>query len=86
VDSRGRKWQKAAEHCIIRKFITCKLHQVKEDDIGRACSTHGEMRNVYKILVRNPEVKRLLRRSRCRWEYKIRIDLGTCRLDAFGSG
>jgi hypothetical protein len=26
-------------------------HQVKEDKMGRACSTHGEKRNEYKILV-----------------------------------
>jgi hypothetical protein len=26
-------------------------HQVKEDKMGRACSTHGEQRNEYKILV-----------------------------------
>jgi hypothetical protein len=28
----------------------------------------GEMRNAYKILVRNPKRKRLLERTSCRWE------------------
>jgi hypothetical protein len=28
-----------------------------EDVIGRACSTHGDMRNAYKILVGKPEGK-----------------------------
>jgi hypothetical protein len=28
----------------------------------------GEGRNVYRVLVRKPEVKRPLERQRCRWE------------------
>jgi hypothetical protein len=35
----------------------------------------GGMRNVYKILVRKPEGKRPLGRSRCRSEDDTRIDL-----------
>jgi hypothetical protein len=35
----------------------------------------GEMRSVYKILVRKPEGRRPLERPRCRWEGNIRIDL-----------
>jgi hypothetical protein len=35
----------------------------------------GEMRNVYKMLLRNPERKRPLGRSRRRCEDNIRIDL-----------
>jgi hypothetical protein len=35
----------------------------------------GEMRNVYKILVRKPEGKRPLGRPGHRWEGNIRIDL-----------
>jgi hypothetical protein len=30
--------------------------------MGGACSSHGEMRNVYKIFVEKPEEKRPLRR------------------------
>jgi hypothetical protein len=33
----------------------------------------GEMRNAYKLLVRKPEGKRLLRRPRCGWEDNIRL-------------
>jgi hypothetical protein len=38
----------------------------------------GEKRNAYKILVRNPEGKRLLGlgRPRCRWVDNIKIDVG----------
>jgi hypothetical protein len=36
----------------------------------------GEMKNVYKILVKKPEEKIPLGRSRHRWEDNIRMDLG----------
>jgi hypothetical protein len=35
----------------------------------------GEMRNVFKILVRKPEMKRALRRPRHRWEVNIKLYL-----------
>jgi hypothetical protein len=55
----------------MRSFITCTLHQVnhdkvKEDEIGRACSTMGAKRNTYRILVGKPERKRPLGRPRRR--------------------
>jgi hypothetical protein len=34
-----------------------------------------EKRKVYRLLVRNPERKRPLRRPRCRWMNNIRMDL-----------
>jgi hypothetical protein len=43
--------------------------------MGRECSTHGEKRNAYRILVGKPEGKRLVGRPRRRWEHKIKIDL-----------
>jgi hypothetical protein len=39
--------------------------------MGRACSMHGEVRNVYRILVRKPEVKKPLGKPKCRWEDNI---------------
>jgi hypothetical protein len=38
-------------------------------------STHGGLRNVYKILIGKPEGKRPLGRPRHRWEDNIRLDL-----------
>jgi hypothetical protein len=35
-----------------------------------------QMRNAYKGLVRKPEVKRLLRRRKDRWQDNIRMDIG----------
>jgi hypothetical protein len=42
--------------------------------MGRACSTHGEKRNAYRILVGKPERHRPL--GRRRWVYNIKMDLG----------
>jgi hypothetical protein len=43
--------------------------------MGGACSVDGEERGVYRVLVRNPEGKKLLGRPIHRWEYNIRMDL-----------
>jgi hypothetical protein len=40
-----------------------------------ACSTNGEKRNAYRILVGKREGKRPLGRPRCRWVDNIKIDL-----------
>ena len=41
----------------------------------RACSTYGEKRGVYRVLVGKPGGKRPLGRHRRRWEDNIKIDL-----------
>jgi hypothetical protein len=43
--------------------------------MGRACSTNGEKRNAYRILVGKPSGKRPLGRPRYRWKDNIRMDL-----------
>jgi len=43
--------------------------------MGGACSTYGERRSVYRILVWKPEGNRPLGRPRCRWEDNIEMDL-----------
>jgi hypothetical protein len=43
--------------------------------MGGACSTNGENRNAYKILVGNPEGKRPLGRPRRKWEDNIKLDI-----------
>jgi hypothetical protein len=43
--------------------------------MGRACSTNGEKRNDYRILVGKPEGRRSLGRPRRRWVVNIKIDL-----------
>jgi len=46
-----------------------------KNEVGWACSTHGEMRNAYKISISKAEGNRPLRRSRRRWEDNIRMDV-----------
>jgi hypothetical protein len=43
--------------------------------MGGACSTNGEKRNAYRILVEKTEGKRLLRRPRRRYVDNIKMDL-----------
>jgi hypothetical protein len=47
----------------------------KEDETGRACSTNGEKRNAYRILVGKPKEKKLLGRPRRTWVYNTKIRL-----------
>jgi hypothetical protein len=44
--------------------------------MGGSCSTNGEKRNSYRLLVGKPEGKRPLGRPRRRWVDNIRMDLG----------
>jgi hypothetical protein len=47
--------------------------QVAEDEMGRPCSTNGEKRNAYRLLVGKPQGKRPLGRPRCRWVDNVRM-------------
>jgi hypothetical protein len=49
--------------------------------MGRACSTNGEKRNAYRILVGKPEGKKPLGRPRCRWVDNIKMDLREIKWD-----
>jgi len=43
--------------------------------MSKACSTYGEKRGVYRVLVGKPEGKRPLERLRRRWEDNMEMDL-----------
>jgi hypothetical protein len=43
--------------------------------MGRVCSTNGEKRNAYRILVEKPEGRRSLGRPKCKWLDNIKMDL-----------
>jgi hypothetical protein len=44
--------------------------------MGGSCSTNGEKRNAYTLLVEKPERKTPLGKRRRRWVDNIRMDLG----------
>jgi hypothetical protein len=58
---------------IVWKWLN---NQVAEDEMDGSCSTNGEKRNAYRLLVGNPDGKRPLGRPRRRWVDNIRMDLG----------
>jgi hypothetical protein len=49
--------------------------------MGRACSTNGEKKNAYRILVGKPEEKRPLGSPRCRRVDNIKMDFGDIEWD-----
>jgi hypothetical protein len=49
--------------------------QVKEDEMGRACSMNRKKRNAYRILVGKQKGIRPLGRLRRRWVDNIKMDL-----------
>jgi hypothetical protein len=50
-------------------------NQIEKNEMGGACSTYGDKRGAYRILVRRPEGRRPLGRPRGRWEDNIKMDL-----------
>jgi hypothetical protein len=52
-----------------------RIIKFEEDEMGGPCSTNGEKRNAYRLLVGKPERKRPLGRPRRRWVDNIRMDL-----------
>jgi hypothetical protein len=63
LDLNGRKGRKGGE--VLHNE---DLHNLYEN--GRSCSTHGDMKSIFKILVGKSERKRPLR-----WDDNIRMDL-----------
>jgi hypothetical protein len=49
--------------------------QIKEDEMGGACNTHGRDEKCIQISVRKPVKKKLFERNSSRWKDKIRTGL-----------
>jgi hypothetical protein len=49
--------------------------QIEKNAMSGACSTYGDRRDAYRVLVGLPEGRRPLGRPRCRWEDNIKMDL-----------
>jgi hypothetical protein len=69
-----RVWRKQHNNLYFLPSII-RMFKVKEDEMGRVCSTNGEKMIAYGILVGKPEGKRPLGRPRCRCLDNINMDL-----------
>jgi hypothetical protein len=51
--------QEGGKNRNLRRFILCRppLHQIKQYQMDGICSTHSQLRNAYKNVVRKPEGK-----------------------------
>jgi hypothetical protein len=82
------------QNCIIYSFYQMLLGRTIEKDVmGGTWSTHGKWQVHIDILVRNPEGKRPIGRTRHRWEEMLKhgiLNYGNvvwkCRLNLYGSG
>jgi hypothetical protein len=65
---------------MMMSFIICTPHpllcgcKIEKNETGWTCSSFGEGRLVYRILVGKPEGMRPLTRPRHRWEDNIKMD------------
>jgi hypothetical protein len=65
----------------MRSFMICTPTQycsgdkIEKKETGRACSTYGERRSMYRVLMGKLEGKIPLGRPRHRWEDNIKVDL-----------
>ena len=60
---------------ICTPHLIFSVDQIEKNEMGMACSTYGERRVVYEVLVGKPEGKRQLGRHRHRWEDNIILDI-----------
>jgi hypothetical protein len=65
-----------------------KCENIEKKEMGGACSTYGEKRSIYWVLVGNPEGKTPVRSPRLRWEDNINVNLqeAGCGVDCASSG
>ena len=61
--------------CMCAHARACVCDQIEKNEMGGACSTYGERRGVYRVLVGGPQGKRPFGRPRCRWEDNIEMGL-----------
>ena len=74
VTGEGRRLHKKELHALYSsKFYTGD--QIKKNEMGRACSTHEERRDAYRVLVGKPNGRRPFGRTWRRWEDNIKMDL-----------
>jgi len=65
-DEVKREWVKLCNGELSKLYSSLNIvsgDQIKKNEIGEACSTHGERRCAYRVLVGNPEGKKPLRNA-----------------------
>jgi hypothetical protein len=87
------EWRKSYRGELHSLYSSPDIRQIKSRRMrwARHVARMGEGRNVYRVLVRKPEVKSPLVRPRRRWQDGIKMDLreigwGRCGVDSPGSG
>jgi hypothetical protein len=60
---------------FLNRFYYFAGDKIGKDEMGGACSSDGEGRGVYRVLVGKPDGKSPLGRSRLRWEDNFKMDL-----------
>jgi hypothetical protein len=66
-------WRKLHNEELNNLYSSPSIIRMMKDEMGRACSTNGENRNAYRILLGRPEGKRPLGRSKCTWVDNIKM-------------
>jgi hypothetical protein len=76
-DKETREWRKIHNEELNYLYSSpniVRVIQIEKNEMGEACSTYGERRGLYRVLVGNPEGKISLGRPRRRWEDTIKMD------------
>jgi hypothetical protein len=68
-------WRKLHNEELHNFYSPSIIIMIKENEIGRECSTNGAKRNAYRILVGKAQGKRPLGRPRCRSVDNIKMVL-----------
>jgi hypothetical protein len=70
------EWRRLHNEELNALYYSPNIFQAnKKNKLGGACSTYGEGRGAYRILVGRPEGRRSLGKPRRRWEDNIKMDL-----------
>jgi hypothetical protein len=59
--------------CVLTQYFADD--KIEKNELGGACSSDGEGRGMYRVLVEKPEGQKPLGRRRCRWEDNIKMDV-----------
>jgi hypothetical protein len=70
------EWRKLHNEELRDLYSSPSIIRIIKLRMGGACSTNGEKKNAYRLLVGKPEGKRPLGRPRRRWVDNIKMNLG----------